>query len=458
MLASAMVLSPAQSAENDDEHDARLRAFLERIADIQARDGDYSPELLDALQGLIVLYRETGQHTSALTVLGAALQVVRVNEGLHSLNQVPLMFHQLYIEEARGNHPEVWRLEQELLTLLRRHPDDLRTVPAVHEIADRQMAVLDRVLAGERHPNIILGCFYKLWANTSAGSCIAGSRRTVVQGMLAEAQRNYSAAITTLLRNEQKDSDELRELEMKMVRGIYMVQSLYEEHSRIGNPMPLVPSYAGAESLEPWASRMAPVVDLAGWELPYPSMGALDERETPKAETRQVRIMDPYHRGRQSLRRLYAYGVAGSSTPLAQAEIALQIADWDLMNGNNGRAVERYEFIHAMLEEAGVAQASIEQLFAPPTAVVLPAFEPNPLVADERRVASGYIDVAFEITRFGRSRGIEVVAVNNATQAARRDLIELIGHSRFRPRPMDGQFGGTSAVRVRYYLYEQPDD
>jgi hypothetical protein len=169
---------------------------------------------------------------------------------------------------------------------------------------------------------------------------------------------------------------------------------------------------------------------------------------------RHARIMDPYHRGRQSLRRLYAYAAAASSTPLAKAEIALQIADWDLLYSNNGMAVNRYELIHAMLEDAGVEQASIEQLFAPPTPVVLPAFEPNPLAADETREASGHIDVEFEITRFGASRGVEILADTNATQAAKRDLVNVITRSQFRPRPTDGQFGGTSSVVIRYYLYE----
>jgi hypothetical protein len=455
-LASVIAAGPARAA--DDAFDERERQLLTQVEEIKARDAS-SPEMLDALRGLIVLYRENERHASAITAIEAALQIVRVEYGLYSLDQVPLMFQQIYAEEARGNSPEVWRLEQELLTLLRRHPDDLRAVPALHEMADRQMAVLDRVLVGERHPNIILGCFYKLWPSTGSGSCIAGSRRTVVQGMLAEAQRNYSAAITTLLRNEQQDSDELRDLEMKVIRGIYMVQSLFDEqHSGIGKPVPLVPSFVGTDLLEPWRSRMAPVVDLAGWELPYPVMAAVDAHQTPKNEMRHTRIMDPYHRGRQSLRRLYAYAAATSSAPIDQADIALQIADWDLLHSNNGVAVDRYEAIYAMLEEAGVAPESIEQLFAPPTPVVLPAFEPNPLAPDETRAATGHIDVEFEITRFGRSRGVDIVTASNASDDAKRYLIDVITHSRFRPRPTSGHFGGASSVVMRYYVYEQALD
>ena len=99
--------------------------------------------------------------------------------------------------------------------------------------------------------------------------------------------------------------------------------------------------------------------------------------------------MDPYYRGRQSLRRLYAYGAASSGSSLSQADAVVQIADWDLLYSHNGKAVESYAAAHAMLEQAGAAEASIEQLFAPPTPVVLPAFQPNPLASTGRAPRRG---------------------------------------------------------------------
>ena len=106
-----------------------------------------------------------------------------------------------------------------------------------------------------------------------------------------------------------------------------------------------------------------------------------------------------------------------------------------------------------MLEQAGVSVASIDELFAPPTPVILPAFEPNPLLRDEARPTTGHIDVAFEITKYGRPRAVEIVDAANATTAAKRDLLALIRNNRFRPRLTDGQFADAAPVRVRYYLY-----
>jgi hypothetical protein len=451
VLAAVAITGTAASLEDDE----RERQILDSLQEIQSRGGPYSLELLDAFARLILFYRERGDYEFALVAIEEAVQLIRVNRGLHSLEQVPLIIQRIDLEEARGNDAEVWKLEQELLALVRRHPNDLRTVPVLHKMADRQMAVLDRVVAGEMLPQIVYGCFYKPWPKSASGSCNAGSRRNVVQGMLAEAQRNYSAAIMTLLRNQQQGSEEIRELERKILRGVDLVRSTYErEYSRSAAPMPLVPAYLGADSIEPWRSRMAPVVDLASIRLEYPSMGSLDDADGPKLETQHVRIMDPYHRGRQSLRRLYAYGVASSDTPLSQADAAAQIADWDLLHSHHGEAVARYELIYAMLQQAGVPRASIAQIFLPETPVVLPAFQPNPLARDETRPATGHIDAAFEITRFGRGRAVEILDEVHAPDAARRRLADLITNSRFRPRSADGSFGGTSAVVVRYYLHD----
>jgi len=37
------------------------------------------------------------------------------------------------------------------------------------------MAVLGAVLAGERPPQVTLGCFYKEWPSRQDGSCYSGS-------------------------------------------------------------------------------------------------------------------------------------------------------------------------------------------------------------------------------------------------------------------------------------------
>lgn len=442
--------------------DERQRQILAKLDEIQSRDGPYSPALLDELKGLILLYRETQEHVFAVVAIDRALQVVRANSGLYSLEQVPLLWQRIASEEAIGNDAEVWDLEQELLTLARRHPDSLEAVPVLHDMADRQKDVLRRVVdLHETPPQVIYGCYYKEWPNVDAGNCHSGSRKTVVQGMLAETDRNYADAIAILLRNEAYASDELRALEMELVRGAELIRDEYEERGNRGNtgsrmndgvPVPLVPWSRSAELIEPWRSRMEPVMALADWELPYDSAGTPEEDFLEQLEPRDSRFRDPYYRGRQSLRRLYAYEVVASSPVLERASAIVQLADWDLVYSNNAVATEGYVLALRMLEEAGTSDASIAQFFAPDLPIVLPSFEPSRLARDETRAATGHVDVAFEITRYGRARDVEIRAAAHVTKGEQADLVSLLKSSRFRPRLTGGVFAAASPVVVRYYL------
>jgi hypothetical protein len=130
-----------------------------------------------------------------------------------------------------------------------------------------------------------------------------------------------------------------------------------------------------------------------------------------------------------------------------------QIGDWDLLYSHNGQAVSTYETARAILESAAAKGAALDTLFAPAIPIVLPAFRPNPLAAQEARAATGYIDVAFEITKYGRGRAVEVVKVDNASAVAVAELVGLIKSSRFRPRITGGRFAASAPVAFRYYLY-----
>jgi hypothetical protein len=466
ILALAAFAAPCVAALDVAAFDDQQRQLLATIEEIEARDGPYAPALLDELKRLISLYRENDSDAFALVVIERALQVVRANSGLYSLDQVPLLWQRLESEEALGNDAAVWDLEQELLTLARRHPDDAEAVPVLRGVADRQMDVVGRMVdTGETPPQVFLGCYYSEWptGGDGDGNCRSGTRHTAVRGILADANRNHADAIAVLLRNEAYSSDELRELEMELVRGAELI---YEEYARDGNrgvtgtrtknevPVPLVPWSPVAEIMEPWRSRMAPIVELADWELPYDSAGTPEEDYLRGVEPRDERFRAPYYRGRQSLRRLYAYSVVGSSPALEQAAAIVQLADWDLLFSSNGLAVEGYTLAQDILDRAGVDEAARAQFFAPSLPVVLPSFEPNPLAPDEKRAATGYVDVVFAITKYGRARDIEIRDAANATDHARADVVKLLKARRFRPRITAGRFADSPLLAVRYHLYD----
>ena len=80
-------------------------------------------------------------------------------------------------------------------------------------------------LAGERPPQLVLGCYYEgpRRAIDDSRNCESGSRAGAAQHMLMEAQRHYLSAILPLRRQQQTASPELEELEDKLYRNSYLL-------------------------------------------------------------------------------------------------------------------------------------------------------------------------------------------------------------------------------------------
>lgn len=384
--------------------DAELE-LLDRIGRIEAEEGPRSAELIAPLRALGLLYQESGDHGLAAAAVDRALGLVRMNHGLHSLDQAPLIREQIGIARARNDLMEAWNLEQALLVLARRHPDDVRTIEILHEIADRRVDMLERYVDGEFPPQIVFGCYYDgahgetilpAARGLASETCTAGYRGVAIRSILWEAQMDYSDAIKVAIGNDLYSSGELRELEMKLVRSSFLYGAMYE-----------------------------------------------DGRD--------------YALGRESLRRLAAYEAAIAAPSLVQIEALIRIADWDILFSRSRNLQESaltiYERAYRRLRRSGQDEATIERIFSPETPVVLPTFLPNPLVAEDTRAAAEYVDVAFEVTREGKGRNVRIVeATTESKRAARRQVTELVLRSRFRPRLVDGQFADSAPIVLRYYL------
>lgn len=393
-LVLVAVVEPGRSvAQSPSSPVEELVRTLERIEERDPK-GDRSPELVEPLQSLTLHYLENGDHSLAAATIDRALQVVRMHYGLYSLEQAPLIRQSIANEEARENHAAVWDMEQELLTLARRNPDDLRAAGIFREIADKRMDALRRYVAGQYPPEIVLGCYYQYVRTRGPRDyCNSGSKGVAVRNLLTDARNYYENAINVIQEHESESGDTLRELEMKVIRANY---------------------FYGNEDVPP---------------------------------TR-------YETGKESLNRLIDYD-AQNSEVLQQIDSLVQIADWDLMYSNHEVALDTYRDAYARLREEGVPQESIDELFMPETPTMLPAFVPNPLESRQTPRTIGFVDVEFEINRYGKSRRIDILdTTTNASRSARREIVRLISRGRFRPRTSDGHFERNEPVVVRYYLNE----
>jgi hypothetical protein len=393
LFLAALAVSPlvfCQPAFEPVARDDRQLEIVDRIREEQERNGVYSTGLVEPLTALSFLYQESGDRNLAIAAIKRALQVQRANHGLRTLDQAPLMLQWIENAETMRDFQTAWDLEQAVLALAHRNPDDLRAVPILRDIGDKRMDLLKRYVKGEFPPQIFLGCYYARSVPYGQRNCTAGSRRVVIEGIVWEAQLHYWDAIQVMRRNELYSSDELRSLENELVRISY----LYGHNPAVG---------------------------------------------------------------KASLRRLLTYDVANAAPWLTRVESLVQIADWDLMFANgrseSNAVLATYEAAYRELEKTGAPLASIEDTFFPETPVVLPAFLPNPLASEQTPESKGFIDVAFEISKYGKSNAIEIIgSTHDVPDAAKKNLVRVIGRSTFRPRLTAGHVADNSPIVVRYYL------
>jgi hypothetical protein len=169
------------------------------IEEIQSLRGENSPDLIEPLTTLSLVYEERRDYEVALSLIEQATHVIEVNHGLHTLDEAQLMRHSIRLERARGNAEAAWNEEKELLRLIRRrrHQADARTIAMLDEIADHRRAILARYRAGEFPAEIVLGCYYSEVGYDDAGNPYrskSGNRQTVIRALLAEADRYDSEA------------------------------------------------------------------------------------------------------------------------------------------------------------------------------------------------------------------------------------------------------------------------
>jgi hypothetical protein len=260
-VAAAAVPYAGFSQPQGESFDETQRQFIETIAQEQRQNGPFSENLLEPLTALSLLYEENGEHALAAVAAQRALQVLRVNRGLRTFDQAPLIQVFIRNEEARGNVAAAWDLEQNLLALVKRHPDDVRAIPILREIGDRRMALLERYLGGQSPPEIALGCYYQ-FVDVEGGSCTSGNKHTVVQGILMDAWSSQLDAISVFLRHELYSSPELRELETQLLRSSFLYGNYGLGHASLRR----LYGYDVANAAPP-LTQLETLLQLADWDL-----------------------------------------------------------------------------------------------------------------------------------------------------------------------------------------------
>lgn len=169
---------------------------------------------------------------------------------------------------------------------------------------------------------------------------------------------------------------------------------------------------------------------------------------------------DGYQLGRESHQRITAYIYNDENGTYRQlANAMLEEADWDLLYKRKPDAAKRYDTAYKFFNESPELVAELNDLLYPDVPTVLPVFLPAPnsraklgIPADAHVSFFGYIDVAFEMAKDGKTKRVKVLGKGGEISSdVELRLKEYLRNLTFRPR-YEGAELNTDAMQVRYYV------
>ena len=479
-LVVAVLVTGAVAAQPESALDSidREQELLEQIADLRAKGGPMPARLVEPLRSLALLSEENGDHAAAIVALEEARYLTRVHKGLSSADEALLLRQQIRNEKALELHGRVWDLEQEMVTIARQNHDDVRMAPVFRGLGDDRANALREYRTGRFPPEIEHGCYYvpgrrryddtrgdvrarpndRSDARPEGVSCRSGQSHIVSANLRADVLFYYADAIEVILRSGDYASQELRDLERAAFR-IATFPGLFPVWASVGTPVA-----SGGGPIPLLSCPDQPLDELIAAEI-------LGSCLAPFARTSQ--LVTANVGGGASLLRLIAYEFRSGAAPATRANAIADLADWNLLIApgdrrrrlhSSERAFRLYERAYRELRQDDPARTSI---FSPeiPVAFVQPPrgrdgapidpYTPAPdlFVSTATADFSHYIDVSFDITKYGFGERIEILETSKgATRAEERELIRLIASLSFRPRFVDGELAASAPVVVRYHL------
>jgi hypothetical protein len=156
--------------------------------------------------------------------------------------------------------------------------------------------------------------------------------------------------------------------------------------------------------------------------------------------------------GSAALQRAIEYSLA-TAEPMLIAERELELADWYLLMDQQDEARTTYATAVALLRDAGVDEQQIAAILESGQPVRDPETALLALANDETvDDFDGYVDVTFDLNRYGKASNARVLAGTSYDEAVEADLLRQIRDGRFRPGFDEGTPVDRADVTLRYYF------
>jgi hypothetical protein len=415
------------TAEQQDEIRSAIASYIARVGDREVEEGPYSDQLREDLFNTGLLYQQLDDHENALLLMQRTLAVSRINYGLEHPDQVPIIEAMARSYLAQDDIRNADAMMEASLNLQQKAYGDnsQELVPALLQLGDwNTAAFMERSSILVNVPRMNVQSFL-----TDPKGFIqpATDLRDTPLYKLYQARSNYLTALRTLIEAGNFTHPDLLPLERELLTNFF----LYTHRENILYE----PDFYLTRKKTKTASRL--------------NQNAIELMNS-----------ESYDLGRAAHKRILSYIYGNPDAKPAQLVTAmLEEADWDLLYEHKTQAADKYDAAYRFFEGNPELQRQVMDLLYPVVPVVVPTYLPPPNSREKLGIAPdaavsffGYIDVAFNLTKFGKARRIQVLGTGGeVTRNMEIRLSQYLRNVQFRPR-YKGTEVDTGQVRLRYYI------
>ncbi len=387
--------TPAMPAAGNANYVARLEA-------LESVEGPYGASLSETLSDLARHHEVRGEHSEALRLYRRALHLLRVNQGLNSEAQVPLVRAELGLYQKLG---------------------DL-------DALDDRYEYYFRLLGAGKPPLSDLRMRATL-------SYLRWQREALRQGMAAGAQKRMLNALT------------LNESLLELVRQSRAQASVVEDSSAMHARWLVDATLSQVNNLYV-LQEFFPPQEQDEW-LTEAGSGAAARQQSSFEEFITLRVQrlrrGAMNLGATLLEQSMAELGSGASV-LQRAQLALALGDWYQWYGLRAYAARNYRLARELLVSAGET-GTLREVFGEP--VELPATGVFRRYHTPDAPAQSALRLRFDVSATGRSSNIEVITAPEGSERAAASAARALRAVRFRPRWLNGEAEAMSGLERSYH-------
>lgn len=392
--------APIESTKNkpsrpniNEEEEKAIQYYEELIRKLESSGGVYQNQLAEVLSSLGATYQSLNRHVDAIQVFQRSLHIARVNGGLYGLNQLTMLEKLIESNTKLKSWEALNKNYHNLYWVSKRHYGDNN--PAL-------LSLIDRI--GRWHLQA-----YELEPGSQSFS------------HLVNAEQLYSKSVG-IIKLDGGSHD------LRLINALYGIAlTNFQIAAQVSN-----------------ADDFGDI--RAGYRDSTQTRRILQEQRA-----RQDLITQSYLKGKAAMKDIVEIHANNPILPIeTQAMAMTHLGDWYLLFNKRNSAAETYESAYQLMQNDGIAQEKIDNLFGQPRtlpAIRLPVLNEKEILPEN----PPYVLASFDVSPSGKAQNIEILEsrpVDNTSHLRRAK--RSISGTKFRPRYVDGKPVVTTGVNLKY--------